>query len=251
MAHSRGLTPDGAKVYSLWDSYVLADVVTYPSTWEGWGNQYIEAVFAKLPVLIWEYPVWQTDLGPAGFEVVSLGRELTGKDAAGLVTVAPEKVLAAAFRVRELGVAFRLPRGCDHLSWERDAEWNWYPADHIGRPAGVTGPFPDLRAVQAGPWEVPTWPWAHDATAAGCKDFRGTKRFIRRYALTAPGGAGLEVEADGDRHARAWVAGDHIGMQAGHFTGRSAESFIQGVDLADLRLEKGTVIESEVVCRIR
>jgi len=99
VTHSRGTMPDGAKTYSLWDSYVLADFVTYPSTWEGWGNQYIEAVFAKLPVLIWEYPVWRTDLGPVGFDVVSLGRELTGKDAAGLVTVAPEKVSAAARQV--------------------------------------------------------------------------------------------------------------------------------------------------------
>ena len=156
-----------------------------------------------------------------------------------------------AFRVRELGVAFRLPRGCDRLSWERDAEWSWYPADHIGRPVGTTGPFPDPRAVKAGLWDVPTWPWAHDATAAGCKDFRSTKRAIRRYALTAPGGAGLEFAAAGDLHARAWVAADHIGAQIGHFTGRSAELFIAGVDLADLRVEKGTVIESEVICRIR
>jgi hypothetical protein len=155
-----------------------------------------------------------------------------------------------AIRARELGVAFRIPRACEHLKWERDAEWSWYPTGHIGRPVGETGPFPEPRAANAGPWEVPTWPWSHDATAAGCKDFRSTKRFIRRYALTAPGGAGLVFEADGDRHARAWVDADHIGAQATHYTGRSAESFISGVDLADLRLEIGTIIESDIVCRI-
>ncbi len=100
--HSREKLTDGSKVYSLWDSYVLADFVTYPSTWEGWGNQFIEAVFARLPVLLWEYPVWRTDLGPTGFEVVSLGQELAGKDASGLVSVAPQRVKAAAAEVAAL-----------------------------------------------------------------------------------------------------------------------------------------------------
>lgn len=97
--HSRGTAPDGSKVYSLWDSYVTADFVTYPSTWEGWGNQFIEAVFAKLPVLIFEYPVWVSDLGPAGFDVVSLGRAQSGRDARGLVQVAQATIERAADEV--------------------------------------------------------------------------------------------------------------------------------------------------------
>ncbi len=83
--HSRGFLPDGSKVYSLWDSYVFADFVTYPSYWEGWGNQFIEAVFAGLPALVFEYPVWTSDIGPAGFQVVSLGSELAGTGENGLV----------------------------------------------------------------------------------------------------------------------------------------------------------------------
>jgi glycosyltransferase involved in cell wall biosynthesis len=35
---------NGHKIYSLWDSYVFADFVTYPSLWEGWGNQFLEAM---------------------------------------------------------------------------------------------------------------------------------------------------------------------------------------------------------------
>ncbi len=101
VAHSRGRSDaDGdTKVYSLWDSYVQADFVTFPSTWEGWGNQFIEAVFAKLPVVLFEYPVWVSDLGPTGFEVVSLGRETTGHDARGLVSIDPARVAAAADEV--------------------------------------------------------------------------------------------------------------------------------------------------------
>ncbi len=96
--HSRG-TEAGRKIYSLWDSYVSADFVTYPSYWEGWGNQLIEAVYAKLPVVLFEYPVYVSDLRAAEFDVVSLGTELGPRDARGLVTVPPERLAAAADKV--------------------------------------------------------------------------------------------------------------------------------------------------------
>lgn len=97
--HSRGTASDGTKVYSLWDSYVLSDFVTYPSLWEGWGNQFIEAVFAKLPVVLFEYPVWVSDLKQSGFDVVSLGAETCGRDERGFVNVAASVLTAAADEV--------------------------------------------------------------------------------------------------------------------------------------------------------
>lgn len=99
--HSRG-TEDGRKIYSLWDSYTAADFVTYPSIWEGWGNQFIEAVYARLPVLLFEYPVYVSDLKQVGFDVVSLGSELSGKDRRGLVTVPAERMSAAAVEIIRL-----------------------------------------------------------------------------------------------------------------------------------------------------
>ena len=93
--HGRGSDAAG-KLYSLWDAYVGADFVTYPSYWEGWGNQLIEAVFAKVPVLLFEYPVYVSDLRMAEFEVVSLGDTLAGRDERGLVTVAPAQIRRAA-----------------------------------------------------------------------------------------------------------------------------------------------------------
>ena len=96
--HGRGRDQQG-KLYALWDAYVGADLVTYPSTWEGWGNQLIEAVFAKLPVLAFEYPVYVSDLRDAGFRIASLGDTLAPRDARGLVTVAPEVVRGAAGEV--------------------------------------------------------------------------------------------------------------------------------------------------------
>ena len=61
------------KIYSFWDSYVAADMVTYTSIQEGFGNQLLEAVyFKKIPVLM-EYPVFEKDLKQEGYEYISLG----------------------------------------------------------------------------------------------------------------------------------------------------------------------------------
>ena len=89
-------TRAGNKVYSLWDTYVFADLVTYPSLWEGWGNQLLEALRARLPVILLEYPVYRADIKDKGLDVISLGSQVLGQDDAGLVQVAPEIVKAAA-----------------------------------------------------------------------------------------------------------------------------------------------------------
>lgn len=99
--HSRGKDAQGRKIYSLWDSYVAADFVTYPSYWEGWGNQLIEAVFAKLPVVLFEYPVYTSDLSVADFDVISLGDTLVEPESNGLVRVREEVLRSACEGVIE------------------------------------------------------------------------------------------------------------------------------------------------------
>jgi glycosyltransferase involved in cell wall biosynthesis len=102
LAHVEGLiehsrqTRHGQKIYSLWDAYAVADFVSYPSLWEGWGNQFLEAVRARLPILLFEYPVYHSDIAEKGFEVVSLGAELQGRDPAGLAQADPELIQDAA-----------------------------------------------------------------------------------------------------------------------------------------------------------
>ena len=71
---------ENVKTYSLWDAYVHADLITFPSLWEGWGNQFIEAVFAKKPVAMFEYPVFEKDIAPEGFDIISLGNKTLPKD---------------------------------------------------------------------------------------------------------------------------------------------------------------------------
>jgi len=93
---------DGHKVYSLWDSYVFADFVTYPSIWEGWGNQLLEALKAKLPIVVYEYPVYEEDIKPKGFDLLSLGNQITGKDDLGLVRVEQALVETSADQAIDL-----------------------------------------------------------------------------------------------------------------------------------------------------
>ena len=83
------------KIYSLWDAYVYADLVTFSSIWEGWGNQFIEAVFAKKPVMVFEYPVFKADIRPEGYEVISLGDKLGKDNKNGLCQVSQNKITVA------------------------------------------------------------------------------------------------------------------------------------------------------------
>lgn len=64
------------KIYSLWDVYVFSDLITYPSILEGWGNQFIEAVFAKKPIVLFEYPVFISDIKKEGYFLISLGNKI-------------------------------------------------------------------------------------------------------------------------------------------------------------------------------
>lgn len=115
------------KIYSLWDTYSSADFVTYPSLWEGWGNQFLEALRAQLPLMLFEYPVYQADIQEKGFRVVSLGSEIHGRDELGLVQVAPQLVEAAAdeavalltnAQAREETAKHNLQLGRQHYSLE-------------------------------------------------------------------------------------------------------------------------------------
>ncbi|WP_204260256.1 glycosyltransferase family 4 protein [Caloranaerobacter azorensis] len=92
---------DGKKCYSLWDAYVFADLITYPSILEGWGNQFLEGLFAKVPMIIYEYPVYKTDIKKKGFNVVSLGDTYSVENN-GLVSIDENMIKRAAKECVEL-----------------------------------------------------------------------------------------------------------------------------------------------------
>ncbi len=68
----RGLTKSGKKIYTLDDIYPHADLVTYPSTFEGFGNAFLEAVYFRKPIVVNIYSIYATDIKPKGFSVIEL-----------------------------------------------------------------------------------------------------------------------------------------------------------------------------------
>tara|TARA_B110000305_G_C19390960_1_gene614833 strand:+ start:109 stop:1371 length:1263 start_codon:yes stop_codon:yes gene_type:complete len=66
----RQFDPLGKKIYTLWDLYPHADLVTYPSLYEGFGNALLEAIYFKVPVLINRYSIFVQDIEPKGFKLL-------------------------------------------------------------------------------------------------------------------------------------------------------------------------------------
>jgi len=69
---SRGTTADGRKIYSLQDIYRHADLVTYPSIVEGFGNAFLEAIYFKKPIMVNNYSIYSFDIKPKGFDVIEM-----------------------------------------------------------------------------------------------------------------------------------------------------------------------------------
>jgi len=66
----RGTTKDGKKIYTLGDVYPQADLVTYPSSIEGFGNAFLEAVYYRRPILVNNYSIYEVDIKPKGFRTI-------------------------------------------------------------------------------------------------------------------------------------------------------------------------------------
>ncbi|MFB0516339.1 MAG: glycosyltransferase [Candidatus Neomarinimicrobiota bacterium] len=69
--YHRGATPAGQKIYSLRDAYQHSDLVTYPSTVEGFGNAFLEAIYYQRPIVLSAYEIYRVDIQPKGFQVIS------------------------------------------------------------------------------------------------------------------------------------------------------------------------------------
>ena len=70
---------DGQKIYSLDDVYPYADIVTYPSIYEGFGNAFLEAVYFGCPIVVNNYSTYSQDIKPLGFDVVEFDNFISKK----------------------------------------------------------------------------------------------------------------------------------------------------------------------------
>ncbi len=75
----RGYTKTGKKIYDLNDIYPHADLVTYPSYVEGFGNAFLEAIYFRKPIAMNTYAIYTMDIKPKGFSAIELNGYVTEK----------------------------------------------------------------------------------------------------------------------------------------------------------------------------
>ncbi|MDA3851438.1 MAG: glycosyltransferase family 4 protein [Spirochaetaceae bacterium] len=72
VASVRGKDKQGNKLYTNRDVLIHADLVTYLPIWEGFGNALLEAIAARVPVIITTYLVYKTDIKVCGFNHIEV-----------------------------------------------------------------------------------------------------------------------------------------------------------------------------------
>jgi len=68
---------NGRKVFTLWDIYPHAHFITYPSTYEGFGNALIETLYFRKPLMVHTYPMYLSDIKSVGVQAVEFYHDLT------------------------------------------------------------------------------------------------------------------------------------------------------------------------------
>jgi len=95
ISHERGQTPDGRRAFTLADIYQQADMVTYPSTVEGFGNAFLEAIYYRRPIVMRTYEVFRRDIQPKGFKVIEFMDFITEETVRQAQAVLRDPALAA------------------------------------------------------------------------------------------------------------------------------------------------------------
>lgn len=100
------------RVYALSDAYLEADMITFPSLYEGFGNALVESVYFSKPLLVNRYSVYDSDIRPLGFRFVEIDGAITDQVCEEVLAVLadPERRAADAIHNFELGR--------QHLSYE-------------------------------------------------------------------------------------------------------------------------------------
>lgn len=63
---------DSGGLYTIADLYQNADIITYPSGYEGFGNAFLETIYYKKPIIVNRYSIFIADIEPKGFDVLVL-----------------------------------------------------------------------------------------------------------------------------------------------------------------------------------
>jgi glycosyltransferase involved in cell wall biosynthesis len=104
---TRGTTGDGRRIYSLADVYPQADLVTYPSSIEGFGNAFLEAVYHRRALVVNRYSIYEVDIKPHGFRVVEFANYVSRTTIRGARRLLEEPALAAEWAELNYALARR------------------------------------------------------------------------------------------------------------------------------------------------
>ena len=167
-------------------------------------------------------------------------------DRAGTLAVHYRFVHTEAFWPRQIGLVFDAPKAQDRIAWRRNAQWSFYPEDHIGRPEGSAQALPGLRPDPR-LREAPAWSWSQDSTPLGSNDFRATRRNVVWESLRSSTGYGVVVRPGGAQHTRAWVEGDRVRLLVADFDNGGGDG-VFGQHIEGLRkgLPAGSVLEGNM-----
>jgi glycosyltransferase involved in cell wall biosynthesis len=103
------------------DAYAAADLVVFPSTWEGFGNPVIETVAARRPLAVGRYPVLDEIVAETGLELLPV--EDADEVAAALRRPDPAVLERNLARVRPgfslAGLPDRLRATFSRVGWDR------------------------------------------------------------------------------------------------------------------------------------
>jgi glycosyltransferase involved in cell wall biosynthesis len=99
---------NGRQAYSLADAYHMADLVTYPSTVEGFGNAFLETIYYRRPIVMSTYEIFRTDIQPKGFRVIGFDDFITDETVARAREILEDPSLASVMAAQnyELGRRF-------------------------------------------------------------------------------------------------------------------------------------------------
>ncbi len=111
VGEARGRTADGKKVYTLSDVYPHADLVTYPSHFEGFGNAFLEAIYFGKPVVVNTYAVYARDINPLGFRTIEMTQLVTREVVEQVRTILKDK------ECREFWAQTNYALGLKHFSY--------------------------------------------------------------------------------------------------------------------------------------
>ena len=104
------LVDPGRTAPDLANAYAAADIVCFPSLYEGYGNALVETFYFRRPVVVNRYSVYERDIAPLGVDCVELDGEVRDDHVRAVEAILAEPGSAEPAVERNYAI------GLDHLS---------------------------------------------------------------------------------------------------------------------------------------